>query len=140
MRCGVLLAALLLASNAFAQALNVTVLTDRLENPWGLAFLPDGRMLLTERVGRLWLLDAHGKKLVQVGNVPASFVKLQGGLFDVVLHPQFAANGQLYFSYLKPAGEQSAVTVARGRFDGSAVTTGVRPAVRPTDMATATPR
>ena len=73
-----LLAALPLCIHAVhAQALKVEVLADKLENPWGLAYLPDGRMLLTERVGRLTLRDAAGALISEIRNVPPAFVKLQ---------------------------------------------------------------
>jgi glucose/arabinose dehydrogenase len=93
-----------------------------LVNPWSLAFLPDGTLLVTEKEGRLRLIRRDVLDPKPVPGVPAVRVQGRSGLMDVVLHPQFAANRQLYFSYLKAAGEQSAVTVARGRFDGSAVT------------------
>jgi glucose/arabinose dehydrogenase len=93
-----------------------------LVNPWSLAFLPDGTLLVTEKDGRLRLIRRDVLDPKPVPGVPAVRVQGRSGLMDVVLHPQFAANRWLYFSYLKPAGEQSAVTVARGRFDGSAVT------------------
>ena len=93
-----------------------------LVNPWSLAFLPDGTLLVTEKDGRLRLIRGDVLDPKPVPGTPTVRVQGRSGLMDVVLHPQFAANRQLYFSYLKPAGEQSAVTVARGRFDGSAVT------------------
>jgi glucose/arabinose dehydrogenase len=106
---------LLLSSAAIARDLQVTVLADRLENPWGLAFLPDGRMLLTERAGRLWLLDAQGRKVSQVRNVPPSFVKLQGGLFDVVLHPGFAGNSLVYLTLAHGHQQHNTTRIVRGR-------------------------
>ena len=87
-----------------------------LENPWGMAFLPDGGMLVTERPGRLRLVDAsfeiHPEPL---SGVPTAFSRGQGGLLDVVLHPDFAENQLVYlsFSYLQDGGAGTAV--ARGR-------------------------
>jgi aldose sugar dehydrogenase len=95
-----------------------------LVNPWSLAFLPDGTLLVTEKEGRLRLIRRDALDPKPVPGVPTVRVQGRSGLMDVVLHPQFASNQLLYFSYLKPVGteRQSALTVARGRFDGSAVT------------------
>jgi aldose sugar dehydrogenase len=111
----------LLTLPAASQELRVEVLSDALENPWGLAFLPDGRMLLTERGGALWLLDAGGKKLTKIRNVPPSFVKLQGGLFDVVLHPDFANNSLVYLSQAHGEQKRNTTRVIRGRLNGDAL-------------------
>jgi glucose/arabinose dehydrogenase len=95
-----------------------------LVNPWSLAFLPDGTMLVTEKDGRLRLIRNDVLDPKPVPGVPAVRVQGRSGLMDVVLHPQFAANRQIYFSYLKPVGteRETALTVARGRFDGAAIT------------------
>lgn len=95
-----------------------------LVNPWSLAFLPDGTLLVTEKEGRLRLIRGGVLDPKPVPGAPAVRVQGRSGLMDVVLHPQFASNRLLYFSYLKPIGteRQSALTVARGRFDGSAIT------------------
>ncbi len=95
-----------------------------LVNPWSLAFLPDGTLLVTEKEGRLRIVRGGVLDPKPVPGVPAVRVQGRSGLLDVLLHPQFAANHFIYFSYLKPAGteRQAALTVARGRFDGSAIT------------------
>jgi glucose/arabinose dehydrogenase len=95
-----------------------------LVNPWSLAFLPDGTLLVTEKDGRLRLVRGDVLDPQPVPGVPPVRVQGRSGLMDVIVHPQFASNRWLYFSYLKPVGSerQSALTVARGRFDGSAVT------------------
>ena len=94
-------------------------LTDGLEHPWGLAFLPDGRMLVTERPGRLRIVDG-GKLLAEpVAGVPEVWDDGQGGLLDVALHPDFAENGLVYLSYASPDDDDDAATaVARGRLVG----------------------
>ena len=94
-----------------------------LVNPWSLAFLPDGAMLVTEKEGRLRIVRNGVLDPRPVPGTPAVRVQGRSGLMDVVLHPQFAANRLVYFSYLKPVGteRQAALTVARGRFDGSAI-------------------
>ena len=95
-----------------------------LVNPWSLAFLPDGSLLVTEREGRLRIIRNGVLDPKAIPGTPAVRPQGRSGLMDVVLHPQFAANQLVYFSYLKPAGteRQSVLTVARGRFDGSAIT------------------
>ena len=91
-----------------------------LEHPWGLAFLPDGRMLVTERPGRLRIV-ADGRLLPEpVAGVPAVWAEGQGGLLDVALHPDFAENGLVYLSYASPDDDDEAATaVARGRLAGT---------------------
>ncbi len=111
----------LLTIPAVSQELHVEVLNEGLENPWGLAFLPDGRMLLTERSGALWLLDGAGRKVTKIGNVPPSFVKLQGGLFDVVLHPDFTNNSLVYLSQAHGEQKRNTTRVLRGRLNGDAL-------------------
>ena len=101
------------------QRFHLVKVTDGLEHPWGLAFLPDGRMLVTERPGRLRIVD--GGKLVAepVSGVPEVWADGQGGLLDVVLHPDFAENGLVYLSYASPDDDDEAATaVARGRLVG----------------------
>jgi aldose sugar dehydrogenase len=80
-------------------AVVVTELTAGLSHPWGLAFLPDGRMLVTERPGRMRILLASGQVLGTVSGVPPVYAEGQGGLLDVALDPAFAANRRIYFSY-----------------------------------------
>lgn len=77
----------------------VTQLGAALTNPWGIAFLPDGRMLVTERGGTLKLLAANGTVQGNVSGVPAVVFQGQGGLLDVVLDPAFAQNGRIYLSF-----------------------------------------
>jgi len=95
-----------------------------LANPWSLAFLADGTMLVTEREGRLRIVRNGVLDPKPVPGTPAVRPQGRSGLMDVVLHPQFAANRLVYFTYLKPVEDErrSALTVARGRFDGSSIT------------------
>lgn len=99
------------------ETFRVKVVTAGLENPWGLAFLPDGRMLVSERPGRLRVVAADGRLDPRpVAGVPAVAARGQGGLLDVALHPAFADNGWVYLSYAG-AGEGGVGTeVARGRW------------------------
>lgn len=99
------------------ETFRVKVVTAGLENPWGLAFLPDGRMLVSERPGRLRVVAADGRLDPRpVAGVPAVAARGQGGLLDVALHPAFVDNGWVYLSYAG-AGEGGVSTeVARGRW------------------------
>lgn len=85
-----------------------------LEHPWALAFLPDRRMLVTERSGRLRLVDRDGRLSEPLANVPRVVARGQGGLLDVVLDPRFADNHFIYFSYAEPGeGRTAGTAVAR---------------------------
>jgi glucose/arabinose dehydrogenase len=86
-------------AQAAGVALKVEPLNTGLQNPWGLAFLPDGRMLVTERAGALLLLSSEGKTLKTLRGVPAVQSEGQGGLLDVVIDPAFAANRRIYLSF-----------------------------------------
>ena len=87
-----------------------------LEHPWALAFLPDGRMLVTERPGRLRMVGPDGKVSAPLGGVPPVHAQGQGGLLDVALDPRFAQNRLVYLSYSEPGeGATAGTAVARGR-------------------------
>ena len=101
------------------QRFHLIKLTDGLEHPWGLAFLPDGRMLVTERPGRLRIVNDGWLVPDPVAGVPEVWEDGQGGLLDVALHPDFAENGLVYLSYSSPDDDDDAATaVARGRLVG----------------------
>jgi len=100
-------------------AFDVVTVAEGLQNPWSLAFLPGGRMLVTERPGRLRVVGADGKLSAAVTGLPAVDARGQGGLLDVVLDPAFAKNNLIYWSYAEPKDGQPGVNntaVARGRF------------------------
>ena len=88
-------------------SIKVETVADGLDYPWGIAFLPDGRMLVTERPGRLRIVAKDGSKSEPLKGVPAVFAQGQGGLLDVALDPRFADNGLVYLSYSEP-GEDGA--------------------------------
>ncbi len=91
-------------------------LTGGLEHPWGMAFLPDGGMLVTERPGRLRLVNADFELEPEpLEGVPTAFARGQGGLLDVVLHPDFADNRLVYLSYAYLVEAGAGTAVARGR-------------------------
>ena len=86
-----------------------------LEHPWGLAFLPDGRMLVTERPGRLRIVSRDGHLSPPLGGVPQVYAHGQGGLLDVALDPKFPENRLVYLSYAEPGkGGTAGTAVARG--------------------------
>jgi glucose/arabinose dehydrogenase len=125
-------ASLLVATAAAAQApvhgsahhqFRVVTVADGLEHPWGVAFLPGGDILVTERPGRLRVIR-NGRLLpAPVEGVPAVFAVGQGGLMDVVPHPDFASNRLVYLTYSKPLGGQESTTaVIRGRFENDRLT------------------
>jgi len=96
----------------------VTTIAEGLEHPWGLAFLPDGRMLVTERPGRLRLVNADGTVSRPIAGVPRVQARGQGGLLDVALHPKFDENGLVYLSFSEPGSGGAGTSVARGRLEG----------------------
>ena len=89
------------------------------ESPWAMTFLPDGRMLITEKSGTLYLVSADGQQRKRVDGVPAVSSEGQGGLMDVVLHPGFTQNRLVYFSYAQGGQGGKGVVLARGVFADS---------------------
>ncbi len=107
-------------TNASAQvtkrALKVETVARGLVHPWALAFLPDGRTLVTERPGRMRIVGTDGKLSEPLQNVPPVYASGQGGLLDVVLSPDFASTSLIYFSYADPrGGGKNGTSVARAR-------------------------
>ncbi|MFZ1414714.1 MAG: PQQ-dependent sugar dehydrogenase [Defluviicoccus sp.] len=86
-----------------------------LEHPWAIAFLPDGRLLVTERPGRLRIVAADGRLSVPVAGVPAVYAEGQGGLLDIALDPRFADNRLIYFSFSEAGSGGAGTAVGRGR-------------------------
>jgi aldose sugar dehydrogenase len=102
----------------------VVTVAEGLQNPWSIAFLPGGDMLVTERPGRLRIVR-NGRLLPEpVAGVPRPRALGQGGLLDVVAHPNFASNRLIYFSYSKPNADstQSTTAVVRARFENDRLT------------------
>jgi glucose/arabinose dehydrogenase len=99
--------------------IRVTVVTKSLAHPWSLAFLADGTILVAERPGRLRLIRNGALDPKPIGGVPVVRTKGNGGLMDIALHPRFAENHLLYFTYTKPVeNDRGAPTLARGRLEG----------------------
>lgn len=95
--------------------LKVETIATGLDHPWALAFLPDGRMLVSERSGRLNLLSADGKARVQVTGLPEMDARGQGGLLDVALSPDYATTGHIYWCYAEKGEGGNSTAAARGK-------------------------
>ena len=105
------------------QTIRVVVVTRQLANPWSLAFLPDGSMLVTERAGRLRIIRNGVLDPQPVAGVPQVRQERLAGLEEVSLHPRFATNHWIYLTYTKPRADGlMATTLARGTWNGSALT------------------
>ncbi len=99
------------------QSMEITRVAGGLEHPWALAFLPDGAMLVTEKPGRLKLIDDGGAR--EITGLPDDLVAIrQGGLLDVVPHPNYVENGWIYFTYSQGDTDATATTLFRARLDG----------------------
>ena len=104
-------------------SVKVVALTNGLAHPWSMAFLPDGRMLVSEREGRLRLLGADFKLHPRpIEGLPEIVARGQGGLFDVVLHPDHARNGWVYWAYNAPGPGGWGTALARGQLQGHRMT------------------
>lgn len=124
MKQSIVAAAFLFLGSAFAHGetfkssvgdLKVDTVASGLSHPWALAFLPDGRMLVTERPGRMRIVAAAGKLSPPLQQVPKVLASGQGGLLDVVLDRDFANNQSIYFCYAEPAGRGARTAMARAR-------------------------
>lgn len=99
------------------QDIRLVKIAGDLENPWALAFLPDDRMLVTERPGRLNIVE--NGEITEISGVPEVQAQNQGGLLDVSVHPDYENNGWIYLTYSKPnGGNDTATAVARAQLDG----------------------
>ncbi len=109
------------ASPEGAVALKIETLAEGLVNPWSLAFPPDGSILVTERDGKLRIIRDGALVKDPVAGLPSPYVKSQGGLFDVLLHPDFATNRTIFLSYAAGTPEANATRVISATFDGSSI-------------------
>jgi glucose/arabinose dehydrogenase len=102
----------------------IVTVADGLVNPWSIAFLPGGDMLVTEKPGRLRIIRNGALIPTPVAGVPEVFAQGQGGLLDVIPHPEFASNRLIYLSFSKPYadGEGATTAVVRGRFENDRLT------------------
>ncbi len=100
----------------------VDTITTALRSPWGMAFLPDGRALVTEKSGDIRIIK-DGKLLDEkVTGVPAVYTNGQAGLLDIQLHPDYEQNGWIYLSYAKPDGDGGGTVIARAKLEGNTLT------------------
>ena len=107
---------------AEGQGIEVTTVTRGLAHPWGLAFVANDTILVTERAGKVRVIRAGKLDAEPIAGVPEVRAEGLAGLMDIALHPEFASNGYVYLAYSKPIStEDSAVAVARGRWDGHAL-------------------
>lgn len=103
--------------------IRVVVVARGIPHPWSLAFLPDGNMLITERGGRLRMIRDGVLDPQPIAGIPKVNAVRNGGLFDIALHPKYADNKLVYFTYTKPGDNgKFATALARGRFDRGALT------------------
>lgn len=103
---------------------NVETVASGLNHPWGIAFLSNGRMLVTERAGTMHIIDADGNKGEAISGLPEIKVRRQGGLLDVALSPDYESDNTIYFSYSEPESAGSEVTstaVAQARLEDNAL-------------------
>lgn len=103
------------AQQGGADAVKVETFAGGLEHPWGLAFLPDGRLLVTERPGRMRIIAQDGSLSPALGGVPAVFARGQGGLHDVALDRDFARSGTIYICFAEPAEGGGRTSLGRAR-------------------------
>jgi aldose sugar dehydrogenase len=87
------------------------------ELPWRLAFLPDGRMLVTEKVGPVWLVSAQGEKISPVGNTPAVYWQGQNGMHGVFISPRYATDQSIYLTYAEPGDYGGGLALARAKLN-----------------------
>src|ERR1700741_737866 len=103
-----------------ADGLTIETVAAGLANPWAIAFLPDGRILVTERAGRMRIVAKDGNLSPPVAGVPPVFARGQGGLHDVILDRDFAKNGIIYFCFAMPVNGGGQTALARARLtDGN---------------------
>ena len=100
----------------------VQELADGLDHPWGMVFLPDGRLLVTERSGDLYMLDQDKNLSGPIAGVPEVLARGQGGLLDIALDPDFESNNYIYLSFAEPGPNNSASTaVGRGVWENDRI-------------------
>ncbi|TVQ14660.1 MAG: PQQ-dependent sugar dehydrogenase [Balneolaceae bacterium] len=104
------------------QAFRVEMVLEGIDVPWGLAFLPDGSMLVTQRSGELYILREGSVEPAIISGVPDVYARGQGGLLDVELHPDYEENGWIYLSYSYPGEGGGHTAIMRARLDGNSLT------------------
>jgi aldose sugar dehydrogenase len=92
------------------------------ELPWRIAFLPDGRMLITEKIGPVWLVSAQGQKIAPVGNTPPVYWQGQNGMLGVYISPTYATTQSIYLTYAEPGDYGGGLALARAKLNVTATT------------------
>ena len=87
------------------------------ELPWRIAFLPDGRMLITEKIGPVWLVSKDGEKIAPVGGTPAVYWQGQSGMLGVYLSPTYATDQNVYLTYSEPGEYGGGLALGRGKLN-----------------------
>lgn len=102
--------------------IKVHTIAENLDHPWGMAFLPDGRLLVTERAGTLRILENDSTLSAPLSGTPEVFSQGQGGMLDVALHPEFSENQFVYLSFSEPGANGTATTaLGRGKLEGNSI-------------------
>lgn len=109
--------------SAAALPLDVVTITEGLKSPWGLAFLPDGDMIVTQRTGGVVRVDAAGK-VSQLTGAPVPYTKGQAGNFDIILSPEFAADSIVYISYAAGTDAANSTAIFKAVLDGNTLKDG----------------
>jgi glucose/arabinose dehydrogenase len=112
---------LCVAQPVLAADYSIDALAENLENPWCVATLPSGDLLITERAGQLKRLETATGQISEISNVPEVYFAGQGGLFDVLLDPDFASNQIIYLSYAGGEPSANATRISRARLSGNAL-------------------
>src|SRR5436190_7768569 len=87
--------------------------------PWRLAFLPDGRMLITEKIGPVWLVSAQGQKISPVANTPPVYWQGQNGMHGVFISPRYATDQSIYLTYVEPGDYGGGLALARAKLNAT---------------------
>lgn len=105
-----------------SQKIKVDTIVTGLQNPWGMAFLPDKRILVTEKSGSIRVIKDRKLQPEKLSGVPEVYANGQGGLLDIQLHPDYTRNGWIYFTYAKPGNGGGSTTLSRAKLQGNALT------------------
>jgi glucose/arabinose dehydrogenase len=101
------------------QSFQIDTIADGLENPWGMAWLPDGRLLVNERGGEILVFNGDVNSGEHLTGLPSPFLRGQSGLLDIQLHPNYDDNGWIYVTYAKPGNEGGSTTLIRFKLNGN---------------------
>lgn len=97
----------------------VVTIAEGINSPWGMAWLPDGRMLVTERSGKLYVIENDSFNSQEISNIPEVYANGQGGLLDIRIHPDYVNNGWIYMSYSKPGEGGGSTAIVRGKIENN---------------------